>query len=124
MAIEASFSVERADFPLSAVFEQLSDATIEVDRVVPTGGTVVPYFCISADDTNRLATDLNADIGIDEVKVIDRVEEQTFVRIGSRHSRRDRAWRGPTGLGSTTVEYRHGRTRSTGHGVGYRASGL
>lgn len=81
MAIEASFTVEQADFPLSAVFEQLTDVTIELDRVVPTGEAVIPYFWISADDTDKLATDLSADIGIDQVKVIDKLEKQMFVRI-------------------------------------------
>ena len=81
MAIEASFTIQQADFPLSAVFEQLEDVTIELDRVVPTGNAVVPYFWISADDTEKLTTDLSADIGIDRVKVIDQLEKQIFVRI-------------------------------------------
>ncbi|WP_256301828.1 helix-turn-helix domain-containing protein [Haloarchaeobius salinus] len=81
MAIEASFTVEHADFPLSAVFEQLTDVTIELDRIVPTGEAVIPYFWISADDTDKLTTDLSADTGIDQVKVIDRLEKQMFIRI-------------------------------------------
>ncbi|MFD1599821.1 helix-turn-helix domain-containing protein [Halobellus rarus] len=81
MAIEASFTVEQADFPLSAVFEQLTDVTIELDRIVPTGEAIIPYFWISADDTDKLTTDLSDDLGIDQVKVIDQVEKQMFVRI-------------------------------------------
>lgn len=81
MAIEASFTIQQADFPLSAVFEQLTGATIELDRVVPTGEAVIPYFWISADDTDLLTTDLSEDIGIDRIKVIDRLEKQMFVRI-------------------------------------------
>lgn len=81
MAIEASFTVEHEDFPLSAVFEQLTDVTIELDRVVPTGEAVIPYFWISADDTDKLTTDLSADLGISQVKVIDKLEKQMFVRI-------------------------------------------
>ncbi|WP_224450525.1 helix-turn-helix domain-containing protein [Haloprofundus salilacus] len=81
MAIEASFTIEQADFPLSAVFEQLTDVSIELDRVVPTGEAVVPYFWISADDTAKLTTDLSADLGINQVKVIDQLEKQMFVRI-------------------------------------------
>ncbi|MFC6718953.1 helix-turn-helix domain-containing protein [Natrialbaceae archaeon GCM10025810] len=81
MAIEASFTVKQADFPLSAVFEQLTDVTIELDRIVPTGEAIIPYFWISADDTGKLTTDLSADIGIEQVKIIDQVEKQMFVRI-------------------------------------------
>lgn len=63
------------------MFEQLTDVTIELDRIVPTGEAVIPYFWISADDTDKLTTDLSADIGIAQVKVIDKVEVQMFVRI-------------------------------------------
>lgn len=81
MAIEASFTIEQENFPLSAVFEQLTDVTIELDRVVPTGEAVIPYFWISAADTDKLTTNLSADIGINQVKIIDRLEQQMFVRI-------------------------------------------
>lgn len=81
MAIEASLTVKQADFPLSAVFEQLTDVTIELDRIVPTGEAIIPYFWISADDTDKLNTDLSADLGINQVKVIDKLQKQMFVRI-------------------------------------------
>ena len=81
MTIEASFTIKQEDFPLSAVFEQLTDVTIELDRIVPTGGAIVPYFWISADDTGKLTTDLSADVGIESVTVIDKLEKQMFVRI-------------------------------------------
>ncbi|WP_336327561.1 helix-turn-helix domain-containing protein [Halovenus sp. HT40] len=81
MAIEAAFTIRQENFPLSAVFKQLTDVTIELDRVVPTGDAVVPYFWISADDTDKLTTDLSADLGINQVNVIDQVEKQMLVRI-------------------------------------------
>ena len=81
MAIDASFTVERAEFPLSSVFDQLPDATIELDRVVPTSDAVIPYFWIYADDTADLTADLSDETGIDAIKVIDEVEKQMFIRI-------------------------------------------
>lgn len=81
MAIEASFTIKRADFPLSAIFENLPDATIELDRVVPTNQAVIPYFWIYADDTVNLTTDLSQDIGVDQITIIDEVEGQIFMRI-------------------------------------------
>ena len=81
MAIEASFTIDEADFPLSAVFEQMTDATIELDRVVPTSGAVVPYFWIYSDDSSELTTDLSEDTGVTSVRIIDRLEEQMFVRV-------------------------------------------
>lgn len=81
MTIEASFIVENSEFPLSAVFEQLSSATIELDRVVPTTTAAIPYFWIYSDDTTRLTTEFGDDIGINQVTVIDQIEEAMFVRI-------------------------------------------
>lgn len=81
MGLEASFTVEESEFPLSAVFEQLSSVTIELDRVVPTTTAAIPYFWIYTDDTSKLSTDLADDIGINRVTIIDRVEEAMFVRI-------------------------------------------
>ncbi|WP_137285410.1 helix-turn-helix domain-containing protein [Halorussus salinisoli] len=81
MAIEASFTIDQADFPLSTVFAQLTDATIELDRIVPTSNAVIPYFWIYADDTATLTTDLSNDVGIDQVTIIDEVEGQMFVRV-------------------------------------------
>ena len=81
MAIEATFTIPQADFPLSAVFEQMQDASIELDRVVPTENAVIPYFWIYADDTAHLTTDLSDDIGVNEVRIIDELEEQMLIRI-------------------------------------------
>lgn len=81
MGLEASFTVEDSEFPLSTVFEQLSSVTIDLDRVVPTTTAAIPYFWIYTDDTSQLTTDMADDIGINQVTVIDQVEEAMFVRI-------------------------------------------
>lgn len=81
MAIEASFTLDTAEFPLSIVFEKSPDATIELDRVVPTNNAVIPYFWIYAEDIEELTTDMSGDKGVDELRVIDEVEGQMLVRI-------------------------------------------
>jgi predicted DNA binding protein len=81
MTLEATFTVEESEFPLSAVFEQLSSVSIELDRVVPTTDAAVPYFWIYSDDTSKLTTDLADDVGINQVTILDQVEEAMFVRI-------------------------------------------
>ncbi|WP_440772481.1 bacterio-opsin activator domain-containing protein [Natronorubrum sp. DTA28] len=81
MAIEASFTIDQPEFPLNAVFEALPDATIELDRVVPTSDAVIPYFWIHAENVAELTTDLSGDKGVDNVKVIDELSDQMLVRI-------------------------------------------
>jgi predicted DNA binding protein len=81
MTIEASFTVDQADFPLSAVFEQLDGATIELDRVVPTSGAVVPYVWIHGGEASDLKTDLSEDDGIDDVTLVDELDDHFLVRV-------------------------------------------
>lgn len=81
MAIEASFTVDQPEFPLNAVFEELPDATIELDRVVPTIDAVVPYFWIYADGVDDLTTDLSGDKGVDDMRIVDELDDQLLVRI-------------------------------------------
>ena len=81
MAIEASFTVDQPHFPLSAVFEDLDDATIELDRVVPTTDAVVPYLWIHGGTASDLTTDLSEDAGIDDVAVVDELSDHFLVRV-------------------------------------------
>lgn len=81
MAIEASFTVPQPEFPLNIIFEQLPDATIELDRVVPTDDAIIPYFWIHSENVEDLTADLSGDKGVDEFKVIDELEEEMLVRI-------------------------------------------
>jgi predicted DNA binding protein len=81
MAIEASFTLDQPQFPLNDVFEELPDASIELDRVVPTKDAVVPYFWIYSENISELSSDLSDDEGVDEFKVIDELAEQMLVRI-------------------------------------------
>ena len=81
MAVEASFTVPQPEFPLNTVFEQLPDATIELDRVVPTDDAIIPYFWIHAEKVGDLTPDLSGDKGVDEFKVIDELAEEMLVRI-------------------------------------------
>lgn len=46
MASIAEFTLSSADFPLGEVFEEYPDVRFELDRVVPTADTVMPYFWV------------------------------------------------------------------------------
>lgn len=46
----AEFTLPAADFPLGRVFEDRPEVTLELDRVVPTGDTVMPYFWVRDPD--------------------------------------------------------------------------
>ena len=46
----AEFTLPAADFPLGKVFEDWPQLTLELDRVVPTGDTVMPYFWVNLNE--------------------------------------------------------------------------
>lgn len=46
MTTIAEFALSAVDFPLGRVFEEIPEATLELDRVVPTEDTVMPYFWV------------------------------------------------------------------------------
>lgn len=46
----AEFTLPAAEFPLGRVFEDRPGVTLELDRVVPSGDTVMPYFWVQDPD--------------------------------------------------------------------------
>ena len=50
MTTIAEFTLPAADFPLGRVFEDRPEVTLELDRVVPSGDTVMPYFWVQDSD--------------------------------------------------------------------------
>jgi predicted DNA binding protein len=81
MAIEASFTATEGEFPLAAVFEEFPGTQIELDRVVPTDGAIIPYFWV--EDANVAAIDMSdvAHPGIQDIRVVDNVNGEAFIRI-------------------------------------------
>lgn len=51
----AEFTLPPAGFPLGKVFEERSAVTLQLDRVVPSGDTVMPYFWVHDPDGDLAA---------------------------------------------------------------------
>lgn len=82
MAIEASFTATKGKFPLAKVLEEFPAAQIELDRLVPVDGVVIPYFWLRDIDPEA---DINMDVishpGINNLEIVDKVDNGLFVRI-------------------------------------------
>jgi len=50
MATEATFTVPPDQFPLGTVFDELPDVTVELERIIPAGDVVIPYFWVRGTD--------------------------------------------------------------------------
>lgn len=81
MAIEASFTATEGEFPLAELFSKFPAAQIELDRVVPTNDVLIPYFWLKRDDTAEISLEGIDHPGIDDLRIVDDVDGEIFVRI-------------------------------------------
>jgi predicted DNA binding protein len=70
----AEFTLAPGEFPLGAVFEVQPDVTLSLDRVVPSGDTVMPYFWVE-DVPDGLGTVLQCFEGLPELRSITLIED-------------------------------------------------
>lgn len=81
MAIEATFVTTEGDFPLSEVFSKFPSSEIELDRVVPTNDTIIPYFWLRNFKSEDIEMKGIEHPGIISLRVIDDVDGEVLVRI-------------------------------------------
>ena len=82
MAVITEFSLPASGFPLGRVFEEWPDAVLELDRVVPSGDTVMPYFWVYEDeaDMERVRETFASLPKIREMRLIEDLGERALFR--------------------------------------------
>jgi len=80
MATVVEFSTPATEFPLGAVFETLPDATVELERLVPHGARVVPYFWVRGGDAGDVEAAFESHPGLTAVRLVDSVDEEYLLR--------------------------------------------
>ncbi|MFC4447731.1 bacterio-opsin activator domain-containing protein [Halorussus aquaticus] len=80
MSVIVELSVPVEEFPLGRALAATPDMEIELDRIVPTGDGVLPFFWVWGDDVATFVSELEDESGIDEVAVLDRVSDGALVR--------------------------------------------
>lgn len=80
MAIEATFTTSEDEFPLAAIFSELPDAQIELDRVVPTNKAIIPYFWIGGADVSEIDITEIDHPGIETIQIVEQIDTQAFLR--------------------------------------------
>lgn len=72
----AEFTLQPADFPLGRVFEDCPEVTLELDRVVPSGDTVLPYFWVHVQESQCTLEGIQALFdGLPELRSADLMED-------------------------------------------------
>lgn len=83
MATFADFCLPPTAFPLGVVFEAFPDATVELERVVPTKSTVRPYFWVTDADDAGVLEFLADQPTIAHPKLVDRLDGRALFRYHS-----------------------------------------
>jgi len=89
MVTFAEFALPPETFPLGITFEEFPEATIELERVVPTGEIVWPYFWTEHVD-NRTALEFFEVCGeIEAIKLVDSVGDRSLFRYRNQRDDND-----------------------------------
>lgn len=81
MAVVADFTVPADSFPLGAVFASFPDVEVELDRVVPLGDGVVPYFWVHGPSVEGIEAAFAEHVPAHRVEVIDSVDARHLLRV-------------------------------------------
>ncbi|WP_134669763.1 helix-turn-helix domain-containing protein [Halorussus marinus] len=79
MSVIAEVTVPVADFPLGRALTAAPEMRIELERVVPTGEGVMPFFWVWGDDVDSFVAALESNPAVDRVAVLDRLDDGALV---------------------------------------------
>ncbi|MGM0606491.1 MAG: bacterio-opsin activator domain-containing protein [Halobacteriota archaeon] len=80
MSIEVEFTVPAAKCALGRSLGGDPDVRIEIDRIVPTGETIMPFFWLWGGDCDDFERVAKTEPGIDDISVVDTVENGALFR--------------------------------------------
>ncbi|MFC6756922.1 MULTISPECIES: helix-turn-helix domain-containing protein [Haloarcula] len=80
MATVIEFTSPADEFPLGTVFENLTEATVELERLIPHDTLIIPYFWVRGADASDIEAAFEAHAGVVDVDLIDSVEDEYLMR--------------------------------------------
>lgn len=81
MSVVARFVLPADAFVLGEVLTPESSGQIRLESVIPTGDGTIPYFWVSTDEADDVYAVLEESSLIEEVKLVDRVRDETLFRV-------------------------------------------
>jgi len=81
MAVVAEFLVPAEEFPLDVSFEAATDATIELERVIPTVEKPLPFFWIETDDPEGVRVSIRDRSAVSEFREVERFEDGVLFEV-------------------------------------------
>jgi len=80
MATVLQFTSPADEFPLGTVFENLPEVSVELERLIPYGELVIPYFWVRGAPAADVEAAFDAHRGIASVDLIDDVDDECLMR--------------------------------------------
>ncbi|WP_284011812.1 bacterio-opsin activator domain-containing protein [Haloarcula pelagica] len=81
MATEATFTVPPDEFPLGSIFASVPGVTVELERIVPRKGVIIPYFWVRGVDVEDVEAAFSTHPGVKAIRLIDSVEDEYLLRV-------------------------------------------
>lgn len=102
MTLVAEFTIPAEALPFGETLASLSDARIELDRVVPTNESVLPFFWVVGTDADSFLERADAEADVDDVTCLERIDDRALFR--AHWSPRSELIQGIRHLDGTIVE--------------------
>lgn len=81
MATVAEFTINDDEFPLGGLFNDMPGVNLELERVVPTNKTVIPYVWVHGATLDDIEERLGASSALEEGKLIDDIDDTYLIRL-------------------------------------------
>lgn len=81
MSVILEFTIDRHDFALGAALGSSDVGLIELERIVPSGETVMPFFWAERSGKTELEASVEESDYIENLAVLDRVGDRTLYRV-------------------------------------------
>ncbi len=80
MATVMEFASPAEEFPLGSVFENLPEATVELERLIPHETLIIPYFWVREVKTEDIEAAFDPHAGVTAIRLVDSVEDEYLMR--------------------------------------------
>lgn len=80
MSVVAEFTIPPESFPFGETLVGMPDVEIEVDRIVPSGESALPFFWVRGCDPETFMEHAENEPGVEDTRLLERVETTALFR--------------------------------------------
>jgi hypothetical protein len=81
MSVVAEFTIRSSEFILGQILARGPEMRVEMERVVPASGRVMPYVWVTGDDFEAFERAVEASPYVESIAVLDRVADSALYRV-------------------------------------------